>query len=269
MGRNDAADPNAEAWAGDTHGPAGLNHAVHAALDAAEGRGMAPRTHGRSPHTRTGHAPASTLPRRATQKAPAKTVKPVELNIVGIFASPWKGKSSKQILDAAQSEDWFPSEENVEFARSGSKGDIWREGDIYTLFYKLGKLARKSPKSIHTLNIFTHGDKGYVGLSGRVTFEPKLNPGFRGNVYLDGGHAEFSKDLIEDILYEESRTVFRTKSMTEDAAYKENVTLEDVRGAFASDAEVVIYACHAGLDQQYLARMANLLGARVTGFKKM
>jgi hypothetical protein len=46
-----------------------------------------------------------------------------------------------------------------------------------------------------------------------------------------------------------------------------NATIKDVRGALGQHAEMVLYACHSGLDQDYLKQIAKLLGIKVRGFK--
>jgi hypothetical protein len=54
-----------------------------------------------------------------------------------------------------------------------------------------------------------------------------------------------------------------------DKSMKENITIADVRRAFAKDAPVVVYVCHSALDEEYLGNLGKLFGTRIQGFKKM
>jgi len=169
----------------------------------------------------------------------SKTAEGVELNLWADFKKgPWA--TNKAVLEAAKAGRWYPDSGYLKkFAASG-KGKVDGISDVWNL---LTKIAANAP--VRRVNIFTHAAKGFISLSGQV---------IDNNVQMNEGDSELSDFNIETAA---DNRVFST------------FTIEDVRHAFTQDAEVVIYACHAGLDTAYLRKIGKLLGVKVRGFKKM
>jgi hypothetical protein len=170
----------------------------------------------------------------------------MELNIYGDFApGPWKTQA--EILAAINSgkEEWFPGK--VELRQFAASGIGVVEGAV-NVWNVLCSIVRNKPVRV---NIFTHGTEGYIGLSGWV---------IKGNVIFNTLKEEYalSPELIQEageqgFIFSD----FKTK----------NATIENVRAALGGHAEMVLYACHSGVDQGYLKQIAKLLRIRVRGFK--
>jgi hypothetical protein len=201
----------------------------------------------------------------------------IELEFYGNFPSVWDGKPDSEILDAAGAErldkpddseirtgrTWFPGTKELrEFAEKGRRKNNPEPevmNDLRGFLYTLGK---KKPGTISRLYLFTHasearpGQDAIIGLSGRVILD---------NVVLERG-----QNALDDFAMEQAEEeVFGLKTMTKQEIYAQDITITNVREAFRNDAEVVIYACHSGLDQLYLNKIAKLFGVKVRGFKKM
>lgn len=229
MGINDAGDPSADAEIGDTAGSLGMNDSAEWYLSALSGR----RTKGKQP--RTGSAPVVAPPAAGG-----------ELNIYGSFKEgPWKTNAEVLAAIRSMTDEWFPgSAELREFAKSG-KGTV--EG-VVNVWNVLCSIARNRPNRV---NIFTHATSGYIGLSGKVV---------KGNVYFSAkADAELNDEIINSA-EEDDFTFSDSKS--------KNVTMKQVRAALRKDAEIVIYACHSGLDKTYLQKRHPLPSGRQPGREK-
>ena len=167
----------------------------------------------------------------------------MELNVYGEYTpGPWK--TTREILDAihANRDEWFPGKAELrEFAASGA-GVVEGAVNVWNL---LCSIVRHKPSRV---NVFTHATAGYIGLSGRVV---------KGNVYFASGAAA---ELSPDLMAEASEQGFSFSD-----AKTKNATMRDVRAALGN-ASLVIYACHSGLERDYLQRIAKLLKIRVGGF---
>jgi len=154
-----------------------------------------------------------------------------------------------------------------EFAAQGTrKGtQILDVLEINALFRQLGEIGRNHPRTISRLNFFAHGaDDGTIWVSGKVT-----------NDNVDFVDSKFSLSNQNMLDAEDTNRVYdplkkapltaaeKAKSM------KEDITITDVRQAFAADATVVVYACHSAVDDEYLGKLGKLFGSRIQGFKKM
>jgi hypothetical protein len=170
----------------------------------------------------------------------------MELNIYGNFApGPWKTDAA--ILAAINSgkDDWFPSKVELKrFANSG-RGVVEGADNVWNM---LCSIVRHKPTRV---NVCTHGTDGYIGFVGQVV---------KGNVIFDARKEENS--LNPDIIEEAEKEGFKFSDHK-----TKNATMKDVRGALGKNAEMVLYACHSGLEQDYLKQIANLLRIKVWGFK--
>jgi hypothetical protein len=168
----------------------------------------------------------------------------MELNICGDFApGPWK--TPAEIVAATGKDEWFPG--TVELRQFAASGRGIVEGAV-NVWNVLCSIARHKPTRV---NVFTHATEGYIGLSGKVV---------KGNVIFNTTREENS--LSPDIIAEADDEGFYFSDLR-----TKNATIKDVRGALGKHAEMVLYACHSGLDQDYLKQIAKLLGIKVRGFK--
>lgn len=154
-----------------------------------------------------------------------------------------------------------------EFAAQGStKGTQTLDvAEINALFRQLGEIGRHHPRTISRLNFFAHGaDDGTIWVSGEVI---KDNVDFIDSKFSLSNQnmldAENPNQLYDPVKKRKLTPAEQKKSMDE------NITIVDVRQAFAADATVVVYACHSALDEEYLGTLGKLFGTRIQGFKKM
>jgi hypothetical protein len=181
-----------------------------------------------------------------TRPQPGAAPAAIELNIFGDFAKgPWN--SDAEVLAAIYSkrDEWFPGKQELfEFAKSGA-GTVMGAANVWNV---LTAIAQHRPSRV---NIFTHATEGYIALSGRVV---------KGGVYFNKQEAtELNGELISKA--EQDHTTFwvgKSKSFT----------MKEVRAALPKNAEIVIYACHSGLDKSYLRQLSKVFGAKVKGFSK-
>jgi hypothetical protein len=170
----------------------------------------------------------------------------MELNVYGDYApGPWK--TNAKILAAINSnrDEWFPGREELrQFAASGS-GLVEGAVNVWNLFCSI---VRHKPNRV---NIFTHGDSGYIGLSGTVV---------KGNVY-------FARSPDTQLSPETILAATEPGFSFSDQKTK-NATMNDVRKALGKEAELIVYACHSGLDSRYLQSIARLLNVRAAGFEE-
>jgi hypothetical protein len=195
--------------------------------------------------------------KKEAKKAPATQ----EVNFVGTFQ--YRGMTepkAAEVLQRAIDGTWSPGTTDFEqFANQGSRSTPERVGGIWKLMCALGKIGQSRPHSIQTMNLFTHADKGIISLAGDIDKH--------GDVWLGGEQYALDDAFMEDA--EETGKLFGDGKMTEAQVYQADIKLSDVRDAFASDATVVIYACHGGTDLKYLRKVARLFGTRTLGFSKM
>ena len=204
------------------------------------------------------------LPKKKSKskKLPAPK-KGIELYFVGNFPSYWDKRPEKEILDAVGANvpqsysnlSWSPSTEDfIKCAELGrNKGDppIIKVNDPRGFLYQIGI---REPSSIHRLYFFTHADEGYIGLNGTVD-----------------SHTVWFKLGIKDLDISQAMepgVVFGEKGWTQEQLFTANVTLDRVRSAFQEDAEVIFFACHSGMETAYIARLSELFGVKVRGYKK-
>jgi hypothetical protein len=217
---------NALAERGDTPGPLGTGQ-DHAQL-LANGR-PAHQIYGRTPHPR--------------HRKPAKKTKK-DLNIFGDY-KPGPYTKDADILAAVKAgkDDWFPS--SIELRKFAASGRGVVEGAV-NVWNVLCLIYRHKPDRV---NLFVHGNEGYIGLSGEVT---------RGNVdFSPDPDAQFSAETIQKA--EEEGWSFSDKK-------SKGVTMEMVHAALPKGAEIVIYSCHSGTSKEELKRLARLLKVKVSGF---
>jgi len=172
----------------------------------------------------------------------------MELNIFGDFTEgPWK--TDAEILKASKIPyEWSPGKDELRhFAASGGRGFVEGAANVWNV---LCSIVRHKPRRV---NIFTHGaDDGYIGLKGWVV---------KGNVTFDTRKEEYA--LTPELISEAEEEGFSFSDLK-----TKNATVNNVRDALGEHAEMVLYACHSGSDQDYLNQIARLLRIKVWGFSK-
>jgi hypothetical protein len=160
---------------------------------------------------------------------------------VGDFPYSWASEADEAA--AIKSGTWFPSEKDFAAAlkNSGLQGRDWQIVGSTPSFIKL--IFREPKGSIERVNFVTHGASDEIGLTGTV--EP--------------GEVHFSDGLDEAEL-----DGFRANGILNDDG---SVTpWSDVQARFAPNAEIVVFACKAGIDRKFLQFLADTFGVTVKAF---
>ena len=194
------------------------------------------------------------LPVGAKSVSAAQAAAGLELNLYAKFDSIWKNAPESDILTAARAGKWDPGTDDFFFAAKSGKGEV---AGVVNLLNLLVEIAKHGKRSVSRVNLFTHANAGYIGLSGEVT---------RAGVYFNtrDQYAALDGDLLSNIEAAGDGFSFTVPG----SGPKKQYSLGDARAALASDAVLVVYACHAGLDKEYLKRFATALGIKVIGFKE-
>ncbi len=208
----------------------------------------------------------SSAGKKSSTKTKPSTNKDIELSFVGDWPSEWEKqkKSDTEILDSvgANGEDrrgpneWSPSTNDfLRFAKTGHRSEDPQPETVTDLSGLLYKIGKRKPGTVNRVYLFTHADETYLGLSGTVKLD---SPYFTG------------QGITDDDIFEakEDNKSFRTKNMTQAQGFAEDITLARVRDAFQKDAQIVIFACHFGLNPAYIEKLSKLFGVKVRGFTK-
>ena len=160
---------------------------------------------------------------------------------VGEFPIPWASQAEEAA--AILADQWFPSEEDFAAAmkNSGFKGRDWLSVGSTDSFINL--IFRQPKGSINRLNFVTHGAPDEIGLSGTVA----------------AGAVFFSDGLDEAVL-----DGFRVNGIQKNDGSV--IPWSEVQARFAPGAEIVIYACSAGLDEPFVQFLADTFGVTVKAF---
>lgn len=169
----------------------------------------------------------------------------MELNVYGEFApGPWKTNSEIMSSINSNRDEWFPSKVELRALAASGSGKVEGAVNIWNLFCAI---VRTKPSRV---NIFTHAISGYIGLSGRVV---------KGNVIFGAAEATSLSVALMKETEEENSSFSDLKT--------KDVTMGDVRTALGSHAQVAVYACHSGLNGEYLRQIAKFLRVSVGGFE--
>lgn len=175
--------------------------------------------------------------------AKLKTPRGGEVTLFGHFA--WNPElSGQEEIDTLIAGDWSPS--TLDFMEVTGLSPNFALQNFEAL---LASIADYKEDSISRLNFWSHGDSVSLGMSGSI--EP-------GSVsfhsYIDGSKMEFYA--------REGLTITDTSK-----GKKRVITLDDVRRRFKGDAVFVLYACNAGVNEELLKALRDLLQVTVIGFK--
>src|SRR3954454_17314647 len=157
----------------------------------------------------------------------------LELFYAKSYAAPAYGPGAEVALVKAAK--WSPSSRDFEATAKNSGGGT----GVGTLDDIIAEIGKKPVGSIDELGIIAHSNASYFSLSGTVlTSGPNL-----------------------------PNVTFTQAGMVDAAGLQGKQTkIDAVKDRFAKNAQVVLYACHAGLDHALIQAMAKSFGVCVYGF---
>jgi hypothetical protein len=134
--------------------------------------------------------------------------------------------------------------------------------DCATFQDVVAKINAQRPKSIHRINIFTHGNSDDIVFKGVVTYRKGMSPEVAWTNFnrATGNPGLLSLDLIAlNYLRSPGRTI---RLLTNPQPF----TLADLRNRFEKDAVIYIYACHSGSAPSFLKEVYDTFQVVTIGF---
>jgi hypothetical protein len=182
----------------------------------------------------------------------------MELSLVGSYPKPasWTAAKEKQLIAAGK---WFPH--TLDFKGVAGSGSI----EVTSAWDFLLKIVQ-AKSSISRLNFFSHATTGLIAIEGTV-----LDDG--SNVMLSGGDGGWTQIIsakpgaIADP-YAGTWGSFGENSGAVVTVGTTNLTLNDVRAKFSTDAAIWLYLCHGASDPNLFQEIANTFQVTVKGFTK-
>ena len=187
-------------------------------------------------------------------KAGAKT-SGREITVISSFKNPFKGAADE--IQAMKQNRWEPSTDDFR-AVAGSALTIDHFHQLFAAILVDGTKETKAG-SIGRINIFTHANSDMIAFSGSIS-----SSGAMASVSLKVDGSITPGDL-------QSLTQGQTfnVSSTNKAIASKWFSLADVRGRFAKDAIIVVYACKSGLDSSFVQEIADTFQVKVRGFNDL
>jgi hypothetical protein len=176
-----------------------------------------------------------------------------EITVIGSFKNPFNSLGDE--IKAMKENRWSPSTDDFS-AVAGRSLTVDSYLGLLTVILADGDRETQAG-SIKRINIFTHANKDMIALSGRISAG-----GVLAQVFLNVD-SSLSVDTL-DKLNQEGVT-FSVPSKSKQLAAKK-FTLDDVKKRFATDAVIVVYACHSGLDGVFVQYLADTFQVKVRGF---
>ena len=208
--------------------------------------------------------PSRTKPPPKTDKKPQiGTGKKVELNFLAAFKgrkgarSEWvKASLEQKYLASQKTDNWFPDGNDFEEMANLGRRPNSKNMTVHTsldVMIQLALIGSKSPGTVDRVNIFAHGadNMGEISMDGTVSHKGVDWP----EKYFPG--ATFNHALF-DITSDPDRLI-------KPHGGKE-ISVTNIKNAFAPRAHVYVYACHAGLTDEYLKQLSIAFGVPVKGF---
>jgi hypothetical protein len=182
-------------------------------------------------------------PHSARRRKRTPTGETKEITVVGDFPNPWK--NAREEINAIKSDIWFPSTDDFitverNSRKKGSKGRTPIVGSVEAFIHLI---LDQPVGSIKRINILTHGNGSSIAFSGEIDKE--------GNVFFN---EELDINTLRGML--SSGIEYRGK----------HVGWEQVEHRFAQDAEIIVFACKAAVNETLLQDVANFFDVTVKGF---
>jgi len=171
------------------------------------------------------------------------------ITVYADFDNPWKGNLSAEIQRMKDSA-WEPHEVDFDVVSKG--------GTPISSYDQMFGLIVMAPKgSVKRVNVFTHANKDLIAFSG--TLKPKATF-TEVNLNIPGSIND------QEIAAWPSKVYELVGSQTSDG--KTKFTIADVQARFSEDAEIILFACHSGVDAKFLKDIGKGMGANARGFSK-
>jgi hypothetical protein len=183
---------------------------------------------------------ANYLARRRRKAKPAGGTR--EITVVGDFPKPWA--NAREEIAAIKEDLWFPSTDDFIAVERNSRKKKRGPTPIVDSVESFIHLILDQPAgSIKRINIITHGNGSKIAFSGEIDKE--------GAVFFD---EELDVDTLRGML--RHGIEYRGK----------HVEWNQVARRFARDAEIVVFACKAAINETLLQDVAEYFEVTVRGF---
>jgi hypothetical protein len=178
-----------------------------------------------------------------------------EITVISSFKNPFKGPADE--IQAMKQNRWEPSTDDFR-AVAGNAVTIDHFHQLFAAILVDGAKETKAG-SIGRINIFTHANSDMIAFSGSIS-----SSGAMASVSLKVDGSITPGDL-------QSLTQGQTFNVnsTNKAIASKWFSLADVRGRFAKDAIIVVYACKSGLDSSFVQEIADTFQVKVQGFNDL
>jgi len=170
--------------------------------------------------------------------------------------------------------DWFPALKDDELLAELA-GNRWMrrprtqsrclEGHLWLLprlatcweqssYNRLGRSYR--------VNVFTHANKDLIAFGGHIEKRTVT----RADVFLNINGANDSLTAIDPDSMNNLNQPSVTFTFTPKGGKTPTISVEDIQKRFATNAKIVLYACHTGLLQKFVKSIATFFNVEVFGF---
>jgi hypothetical protein len=168
----------------------------------------------------------------------------------------WQANPKKE-KDLAAASTWFPS--TVDFQAVAGKNTT-----IVNTAFGLLLAIINSPKPIKRLNFFSHGKTGLI------SFEGTIDPKGTSVSFANGSDKAFGQIFGKvDAIADPYAATWGTKgenSSQKITLDKTDVSLDDIRAKFTTDAVIFLYLCNGGTDPLLQQQVANAFKVTVKAF---
>ncbi|HYY30999.1 MAG TPA: hypothetical protein VE860_23880 [Chthoniobacterales bacterium] len=179
-----------------------------------------------------------------------------ELNIVGGAFNWDPAITDAQELAKLASNLWSPGTKDFVAVVNGVNANAIT-ADSFGEF--LGAIVTSPPGSIRRINLLTHANPDIIAFSGKMISTATIAPDVQMDVNA-GGNTLVSLDTVS------IRSIGAPGVFFQLPNNPTKFTITDIRGRFASDALIVLLACHSGLLSTFLQDIANFFQVTVVGF---
>jgi len=194
------------------------------------------------------------LQQGGTKKGAATTTR--ELNIVG-GAFDWDPPITEaQELSKLTSNLWSPGTKDFVAVVNGVSANAITANSFGEF---LGAILTSRPGSIGRINLLTHANPDVIAFSGKIISTAAIAADVQMDVNA-GGSTLVSLDTVSIQAIAAPGVFFQLPNNPT------KFTITDIRNRFASDALIVLLACHSGLLSTFLQDIANFFRVTVVGF---
>src|SRR6185436_9726860 len=128
----------------------------------------------------------------------------------------------------------------------------------------LGAILSEANGSISRINVFTHANAGMIAFGGHIEKKTVTRADVLMNINPAGDNLTALDTTSMTNLNQPGTTFTVAKPINKQTSF----TVADVRKKFATDAVLVLYACHSGQSATFLKSVAVFFQVKVIGFSK-